>query len=354
MPQSSSRPNPGSPFAAYWGDDAYSLERAAEAFRVDPTRFPAGPPERWRMTVPAADAGRLRDEVRLRLATGSLFGGGTLAVLSGIGPLVRARADREALLAALDEIAPGNGLVVLEETESGRREPPHAAFLEALAARGGEVRRFDAPREGALTAWIEARAREQRVTLGPGAAKELATRVGGFVREADVDRRSQVRSAAMELEKLALRRIDGGPITVDDVRELVPEAVPGSLWAFTDALGTRQPRRAAELLERLAHGTPQPVLVAVVHRRLRELIEVADRLARGETPGSLVRSMRLAPFRAETLARQAAAWTLPELEAALEGLAELDARMKGVGGASGEATLRLALDLWLREATGAA
>ena len=56
------------------------------------------------------------------------------------------------------------------------------------------------------------------------------------------------------------------------------------------------------------------------------------------------------PFRAETLARQAAAWTLPELETALDGLLELDATVKGAGGAmANERARRLAFTLWLAE-----
>jgi DNA polymerase III delta subunit len=96
------------------------------------------------------------------------------------------------------------------------------------------------------------------------------------------------------------------------------------------------------------------VLLAVLHRRIRELIEVADRLASGESPGSLVRSMRLQPFRAETLARQAHGWTPGELDRALEGLLELDAAVKGVGGSSlGDAATRLAFDLWVTERAAA-
>ena len=42
------------------------------------------------------------------------------------------------------------------------------------------------------------------MVLGRGASEELATRVGGFVREGDVERQHQGRIAVMELEKLAL------------------------------------------------------------------------------------------------------------------------------------------------------
>jgi DNA polymerase III delta subunit len=348
------------PVAYFWGDDAYGIEAAVEALRHDPASFPGGPPERWRLRAEAGETGRAIAELRERLATATLFGSGTLAILSNAGSLVRRGEDRDAVVAAIGLLAEGNGLVVAEETDSGRKEPPSKALADAVRAAGGPVRRFAAPREGALAAWIETRARERDIALGPGAARELASRVGGFVREGDVDRRQQGRLAVSELEKLALRHATGAPgggtvaVTADDVRDLVAEAVPGSIWAFVDAVGMRQRARSLELLERLLDATPTPVLLAVLHRRIRELIEVADRLAGGETPGSLVRSMRLQPFRAETLARQARAWTVAELSAALEALLELDALVKGVGGAAaGDASVRLAFDLWVTDRVSA-
>ncbi|HYK94867.1 MAG TPA: DNA polymerase III subunit delta [Candidatus Dormibacteraeota bacterium] len=288
--------------------------------------------------------------MRERLATGSMFGSGSVAILRGAGGLIRSNDQRDAFLEALQTIAPGNGLAVLEETDSGVKDPPGKLISEAIRAAGGDVRPFVAPRQDALAAWIEARARERQIALGSGAARELATRVGGFVREGDVERQQQGRIAVMELEKLALRHAAGVAITVGDVQELVPEAVPGSVWAFVDAVGQRRRGRALELLERLVEDKPAPVLLAVLHRRLRELIEVQDRLERGESPGSLVRSMRLQPFRAETLAGQAKAWSGRELDAALDGLVELDAQVKGVSGrASTEARDRLAFDLWITD-----
>jgi DNA polymerase III delta subunit len=284
-----------------------------------------------------------------------MFGAGSVAIVRGAGALVRSNETKAQLLEAIATIAPGNGLAVVEETESGVKDPPSKIVAEAIRAAGGEVRMLKAPREGELAAWIDARARERAIRLGPGVARELATRVGGFVREGDVERQHQGRIAVMELEKLALRHGGDEPVTVEDVRDLVSEAVPGSMWAFVDAMAMRQRGRSLELLERLIEDKPAPVLLAVLHRRIRELIEVQDRLERGESPGSLVRSMRLQPFRAETLARQARGWSGPELDAALDGLVALDAQVKGVGGRrSTDARDRLAFDLWItdRVATG--
>lgn len=339
----------GAPLAFFWGDDAFSIEAAVEAFRTDTSRFPDGGPERRRIRGDDGSAANVLADLGERLATATMFGGGTLAVVAGIGPIVRRAEDRAALVAVFATVAPGNGLAIVEETESGRREPPHRAVAESLAAAGGLVRELRAPRAAQLSAWIEARAGERGVRLGPGAARELAGRIGGFVAEGDVDRRRQGGLAVMELDKLGLYRPDS-PVTPDDVRALVPEAIPGSIWAFVDAVGGRLVPRALELYERLAETTPEPVLLAVLHRRIRELVEIADRLDSGESAGSLVRSMRLNPFRAETLVRQAGAWTADDLVAALDGLVELDATIKGVEGLPvGDAQHRLAFVRWIAE-----
>jgi DNA polymerase III delta subunit len=335
------------PLAYFWGDDAYGIEAAVEGLRTS-AAFP-DPPERWRVATDPNLAARTLAELKERASTGSLFGSGTLAIVANPGALVRRNEDRDAMLETIAALAPGNGLAFAVETDSGVKEPPQKPLAEAVRAAGGDVRRFEAPREGALAAWIEGRAKERGIQLAPGAAKELATRVGGFVREGDVDRREQGRIAVGELEKLALYALDRA-ITSADVQALVWEAVPGSIWAFVDAVGMRQGSRATALLERLLPDTPEPVLLAVLHRRVRELVEVEDRLAGGETPGSLVRSMRLVPFRAETLARQARQWSADDLDGALEGLVDLDATVKGVAGMpAGDAQHRLAFTLWLRD-----
>jgi DNA polymerase III delta subunit len=60
--------------------------------------------------------------------------------------------------------------------------------------------------------------------------------------------------------------------------------------------------------------------------------------------------MKLNPYRAERLAAQAITWTVDELEAALAGLLELDAMLKGVPGLpSGDAQRRLAFVRWMND-----
>lgn len=336
--------------AYFHGDDAWGLERAADvAFE----RFEAAAPglERMRVSGDATTAGRIAE----RVATASLFGGGTCVFVFDPGPLVRTKEDRDAVISLLDTVAAGNGIVFLESNDGSNRRPAALVAIEkAIAAAGGEVRQVKAPREGQLAGWVEQRARERGVTLGPGAARELATRVGGFVHEGDVDRRRQGQLAVGELDKLSLYRPTGA-VSVDDVRALVAEVVPGSAWAFLDAVAQRRVPKALELLERVLESTPELVLMAQLHRRVRELIEVADHLAAGASPGSLVRTLGLKPFRAEKLVEQARTWTQPELDAALEGLVELDATLRGAPGTpAGEAQRRLAFVLWVGDRVGRA
>jgi len=93
-------PSAAAPLAYFWGDDAYGLDAAVDAFRADTTRFPDGAPERWRPETERTEPGRLLGEIRERLATGSMFGGGSLAIVRGAGALIRAGEQREQLLSA--------------------------------------------------------------------------------------------------------------------------------------------------------------------------------------------------------------------------------------------------------------
>ncbi len=328
----------------YWGDDEHGLEAAAIALGRRAAGPGGEPPLTWRTngaTTRAAD-------IAERVATATLFGGGTLVIVEDPGPLVRTRADREALLAAVATLAPGNALAFVEPVDgTARRLKSLEDLAIAVADAGGEVRQVAAPREGGMARWIEERAAEREVRLERGAAEALARKVGAFVREGDVDRRRQGRLAVAELEKLAVYRLDA-PVRAEDVDALVADAIPGSTWAFLDAVGSRRAREAAALLDRLLETVPEPVLVAVIHRRVRELLLVADHRERGETIQATARALKLKEFPARKLWEQGTAWRQDELVGALEGLLDLDAALKGERSTDARRR-RLAFSLWLAE-----
>ena len=337
----------------YWGDDDYALERATERLAGRMEAATGAPVERWRVRGDVRTPGEVAERIAViaeRVGTAPFFGGGTLVVVVEPGGLARAKKEHPTIAEVIGAVAPGNGLAFVETLDSfGKRSAALEALGLAVAQAGGEVREIRAPKEGQMVRWIEERAAERSVRLARSAAQELATRVGAFVREGDIDRRRQGRLAVSELEKLALYRA-GGDITAEDVRLLVPEAIPGSMWALLDALAARQTADAVGLLERLVESTPVPVLLAVVHRRIRELIQVADLLASDTTPADIIRILRIKPYPAEKLINHARNWTPEELESSLEGLLELDVAIKGSDGQLvTDGQVRLALTLWIAD-----
>jgi len=332
----------------YWGDDGFGIDEAARRVADRAAAEAGGPLERWRTTGAEATPAAIGE----RIATATLFGGGTIVVVADPMPLIRSAEGREALEAILPTLAPGNALVFLDPMERPPRalDGARAALAAAIRSAGGEVRPYLAPGVGAMPGWIADRAKERGVRLAPPASAELARRVGGLVKESDIDRRNQGRLVVNELDKLALLHLDGSEATRADVEALVTEAVPGSTWAMLDAIGERDTRKAADALGRLVDTTPQPLLLAQLHGRIRQLLEVTDRLAAGEDPRSLPRTTGLKPYPAEKLAAMSHRWTVAELEAALDGLFELDIVVKGAdGAATGDQGRRLAFTLWLAE-----
>ena len=79
----------------------------------------------------------------------------------------------------------------VEAAKTGAKAPSPKKLVDAVAAAGGQILAFQTPKAGSLTGWIEHEAREQGVELAPGAAKEIAARLGAFVTQGDVERRTQ-------------------------------------------------------------------------------------------------------------------------------------------------------------------
>jgi DNA polymerase-3 subunit delta len=331
--------------AYFWGDDGWAVDRAVVAVAKDLERDSGAAPDRWRVNGRETTAEAIAEHV----ATAPMFGGGTLAVVTDPGQLLRSKAGKEAVERLLLTIAPGNALVFVEVGDGRKRSATLQGLESAVRKAGGTSRAFAAPKAGELVAWLQGRARAMGVTLEEPAARELATRVGAFVTDGDVDRRSMSALAVSELEKLSLYRPDGA-VTAEDVVALVPEAIPNSTWAFLDAVAERRVRIAAPLLDRLLDAVPEPVLLAQLGPRIRELLMAADHASHHGSPADLVKLMGVHPFRVEKAADAARNWTVDELEAALEGVLELDAAVKGVEGSfATDRQRRLAFAMWLHD-----
>jgi DNA polymerase III delta subunit len=335
-----------SPLAFFWGEDAWSIERAARDYRAALEQEAGSQFDLWRAPSDDDDSGgdganetgrsankktRALDEIGQHLATATLFGGGTLVIVRQPGWLLRESASRERLMKMLPEVAPGNALCFTELlAQGGKATAPSTEMRNTIEALGGSVREFQALNAARMEGWIGQRARELDITMAPGSARLLAERVGAYVREGDVDRRRMSELANAELEKLALYR-PNGTVAKEDIEALVGEAVPGSRWAFLGALGSRHLQLASSLGAKLLNdATPVPVMLTQIHRRLRELVVIRDHQAAGTKPPDIVKELKLNPYRAQKLSEQARTWSQEDLDAALQALYELDLLTKGI------------------------
>jgi DNA polymerase III delta subunit len=344
-----------SPLLYIWGDDELLAQRLVKRFASAFEQELGSPLERWDLRADPMTASGDAAQLYERLATPAMFGGGTMAVVANPGALVRRNDTRDRVVETIGLMAPGHALVFVEASKSNAKGPGPRRLADAVKAAGGTIRDAVAPRPTALAAWITDEARDRGLVLATGAARELADRLGARVTEGDVERRFLSRIASGELDKLGLRHaVDEGPVTAEDVRALVAETTPASVWALSDAVGERRVDVAVTALERLLDATPEPVLLAVLHRRVVELLELGDRLAAGGKLPDAARAMGItSEYRAKTLAAQARKWTTDELTVALQGLVALDAMVKGAPGFETDvAQRRLAFVVWVQDHGG--
>ena len=105
------------PILLAWGDDLLLIEEAVAALGARMAAEDAmggGLPEKVRLKAEgrgSGDGAEVLGELRRRLGTGGLFGGGSLMVVAGAGRLGRTKDLRANLTDTLANMAPGNGVV---------------------------------------------------------------------------------------------------------------------------------------------------------------------------------------------------------------------------------------------------
>jgi len=340
------------PLAYFWGDDDYVIGRQVDRLVAKVDAETGMPMERW---DPWADARPASQTVALlaeRLTTATMFGGGTFVVVRKPGPLIKRNEDRDALVGAIANVAAGNGIAVIDvhrkdAKSAARRYPPHKRLADAITKQGGTSRQVEPPTGGAFIAFVRREAEDRGLRIEPRAATRLTELIGGADTEGDVERRYQTRRASTELDKLALFAA-GRTITVDDVQALVAPDEPPSIFALTDAVGRRDPERALDAMDRALGSLPEPVILVMLHRLVRNLLEVGERIQRGDR--DIVAATGLHSFVVEKMAAQSPKWASGELAAALEGLLEIDAMVKHAPGYAGtDAQRRMAFTLWVMD-----
>ena len=256
-------------------------------------------------------------------------------VVAGAGRLGRTKDLRANLNDTLANMAPGNGVVLVDQRarrpnlKGARPDGPGELGL-LVQDRGGSIVACISPGPGELASWLLARAKSAGREIAGDAAKSIAERLGAEVREPDLDRSGIRMTAAVELEKLMLA-IPTGPISLRAVDALVADRGVGSLFAFADAIVSRSGTLVSKHLLR-AVSEPGPMVVATLHRKMRDLAQIhGATVVEGGSVATAARTIGMHEFPAGKLAEAARKWSSAEIADAINGLVELDAISKGDG-----------------------
>jgi len=216
------------------------------------------------------------------------------------------------------------------ESQPLRRNSRLLRFAEEQ--ENGYVREFSRPEGRALERWVAQRAEEKGGALTPRAVHLLITSIG-----------SELAVLDNEIEKLVLYSGDDGPVSEEDVERLCPYVAEASIFDMVDALGNRDGRSAAILLQRKVNEGADPFfLFAMIVRQFRLLIQVKELALDGQRPPAIAKSAGIHSFVAGKLHQQSQQFSLEQLEHIYAHLLEIDVSVK-----TGQNDMLTALNLFV-------
>lgn len=202
--------------------------------------------------------------------------------------------------------------------ESSSLRSNHRLIRLAEKSENGYVKAFNRPEGHHLQQWIEQRVADAGGQISPQATHMLATDIG-----------NDLAVMANEVEKLVLFKQGEGVIEADDVARLCPYVAEASIFDLVDALGNRNGRQAAILLNhKLTEGADPFYLFAMIVRQFRLLIQVKELAEEGLRSPAIARASGIHSFVAGKLFQQCQRFSLPQLERIYAHLLETDVGVK--------------------------
>ncbi|MBI3179015.1 MAG: DNA polymerase III subunit delta, partial [Deltaproteobacteria bacterium] len=135
----------------------------------------------------------------------------------------------------------------------------------------------------------------------------------------------------MALHKLVLYAA-GATITSEHVEEAVAPTRVASVFELTDAVGRRDLAAASMTLRNaLTGGESALLLLSMVARQLRHLIEVKELVAAGSQSHAMAQALGVRPFVVDKLVTQAKRYHMRELCVAVAAVHAADLRLKSSG-----------------------
>ncbi len=316
MSETSGRDAPSRPVYLLTGSDRPKIELALERLRE---HFP---PE----ATEIASALDTPAEAAVALCNaGSLFGDARLVVVEHLDGRRDndnrlkggwKAADVEAVSAYLASPAPGTVLALVGE------EVKKTTALWKACAKAGDVLEY-AVEKKAVQKWIADRFARQGVRAEPEACAALVHLVG-----------EDLHALALEVDKLATWAA-GEPVGEREVELLVAPAADTPIFTLTDAWAAGDAARALEASETIFERETKPRrdtaarLAGALGGHLGKMRALKRATAEGVRAREAATKLKMHPFYAEKVSRQADGFSPEQLRDASARLAELDGALKG-------------------------
>lgn len=225
-------------------------------------------------------------------------------------------ADVDVLASYLASPAPATVLALVGQ------DVKKSSALAKTCAKAGDVLEYGVEKRK-LPSWVADQFRQREARAEPEACAALVQLVG-----------DDLHALALEIDKLATWAA-GEPIGEREVEQLTAAAADAPTFTLTDAWAARDAARALGASETIFERESKPRrdtsarLAAALGGHLTRLRSVRSLAEAGGTPREAAGKLRMHPFYAEKLFRQAEAFSSEELRDATVRLAELDGALKG-------------------------
>lgn len=206
--------------------------------------------------------------------------------------------------------------------ESQALSAKHAAVKLAEQSENGFAKQFDRPEGSRLDRWIIQRAAALGGEITPRAANMLGINVGNDLALLDQEIQKLVMYKGVHTAEIA-------PIDIDDVSLLSPYMAEANIFDLVDALGNRNGKQAAQLLQKKLDEGAEPFLIfSMIVRQFRLLVQVKELADQGLRAPAVAKELNLHSFVAGKIFQQSQHFSMVQLEQIYAHLLETDVGVK--------------------------
>ncbi|MCA9934052.1 MAG: DNA polymerase III subunit delta [Anaerolineales bacterium] len=201
--------------------------------------------------------------------------------------------------------------------ESAALPHNHAILKAAEEMKAGYIKLFARPEGIGVEKWIRQRVGEKHGRISPQASQLLAANIGNDLQILD-----------NELEKLTLYAGER-EIVSDDVQKLCPYVAEANIFDLVDAIGNRNGKKAALLLQQKFNEGAEPFyLFTMFVRQFRLMIQVKELADAGEKPPAIGKALHMHSFVLGKIYQQARGFSMSQLEQIYRHLLDIDVATK--------------------------